>query len=392
MQPGWLAGRHDEQSMSIDLQPLAERAGCRYLQGDIKRIDAATRTIEFTDGRTETWEALSLARSSIPCDARVPGAAEFTVPIRPMARAREIMPAVERAQQAFDQREIRIAVIGAASRGFETACALRARLLRDGTSATIMLVDGEPELLPHSPSSARTLAARVLQRLNIASALGARVVDLSRRGLRLTSGAIMPADVVVWTVGNAPAAGLTGSGMALDERGFVQFDEMLRSVSHPDVFVAGESADMGTALTDNVAAFCGDAPSPRYRRYQPPTRQLDTARLRRRLSPARLWWRSPRGAHGDAAQGQPRPPVHLPLSAAGGRHVEFPAGGPELRRLVGHSLLHVLPPRLIPHVLRDLHRAELGAAHRAEVRHLGAVGRQRLVVVGARGDRDRAPG
>jgi selenide,water dikinase len=191
-----------------------------------------------------------------------------------LPRAREILPAIERAQKAFDQREIRIAVVGASGRGFETACALRARLVRDGTSATIMLVDGEPQLLPRCPSSARTLAARVLQRLNIASALGARVVELSRRGLRLTSGAIMPADVVVWTAGNAPARGLTNSGMTLDERGFVRFDEMLRSVSHPDVFVAGESADMGTALTDNVAAFCGGAPAPRYRRYQPSSRQF----------------------------------------------------------------------------------------------------------------------
>ena len=274
MQPGWLAGRHDEPAMTIDLPSLAQRAGCRYIEADIKRVDAAARTLEFTDGRSETWEALSLARSSIPCDARVQGAAEFSVPIRPMARARDIMTSVERAQQAFDQREIRIAVVGASGRGFETACALRARLLRDGTSATIMLVDGESHLLPHCPAGARTLAARVLRRLNIASALGARVLDVSRRGLRLTSGAIMPADVVVWTVGNTPAAGFASSGMTLDDRGFIRFDELLRSVSHPDVFVAGESADMGTALTDNVAAFCGDAPAPRYRRYQPPTRQL----------------------------------------------------------------------------------------------------------------------
>lgn len=274
MQPGWLAGRHDEAAMSIDLRHLAERAGCRYIEADIRRIDAAAHTIELGDGRTEAWEALCLLRRSIPCDARVPGAAEFTVPIRPMARAREIMPAIERAQKAFDPREVRIAVIGAASRGFETACALRARLLRDGTSATIMLVDGEPHLLPDCHPSTRSLAARVLRRHNIGSALGARVADLSRRGLRLTSGAIIPADVVIWTIGHAPTAGLTGSGLALDERGFVQADETLRSVSHPDVFVAGASADMGTTLTDNVAAFCGDAPSPRFRRYQPPARQL----------------------------------------------------------------------------------------------------------------------
>ena len=35
----------------------------------------------------------------------------------------------------------------------------------------------------------------------------------------------------------------------------------------------------------------------------------------------------------------------------------------------------------VPHLLRDLHRAELWAAHRAEMRGLGAFGWQRLVVV-----------
>ena len=36
----------------------------------------------------------------------------------------------------------------------------------------------------------------------------------------------------------------------------------------------------------------------------------------------------------------------------------------------------------VPHFLRDLHRAEFWAAHRAEVGGLGAFGRQCLVVVG----------
>ena len=35
----------------------------------------------------------------------------------------------------------------------------------------------------------------------------------------------------------------------------------------------------------------------------------------------------------------------------------------------------------IPHFLRDLHRAEFGAAHAAEVRGLGAFGGQRLIVI-----------
>ena len=272
MLPGWLAGRHDEMAMSLDLRRVAERAGCRYVEGGITRIDTANRRIELADGQKETWETLSLSRNSIPCDTRMPGAAEFALPIHPMARARDILPAIERAQQSFEQREMRIAVIGASGLGFETACALRARLNREGKSATIMLVEGEAHLLPDWPPGARALAARVLRRLNIASALGARVTDLSRRGLRLNSGAIIPADVVIWTIGTAPLPALTDSGLTLDERGFVQVDETLRSVSHPDVFVAGESVDTGPALTDNVAAFCGAAAAPKFRRYQPPSR------------------------------------------------------------------------------------------------------------------------
>src|ERR1051325_1714533 len=55
----------------------------------------------------------------------------------------------------------------------------------------------------------------------------------------------------------------------------------------------------------------------------------------------------------------------------------------ELLRLGRHAGLRC---RIIPNVLRDLHRAELWPAHRAEMCDLGAVGRQRLVMVCASGD------
>ena len=50
-------------------------------------------------------------------------------------------------------------------------------------------------------------------------------------------------------------------------------------------------------------------------------------------------------------------------------------------------LVDALLARVVAHLLRQLHAAELRPAHRAEVRDLRAVGRQRLVVVRARGHR-----
>ena len=274
MLPGWLAGRHDEDAMSIDLARLAQWAGCRFIEGGIRRVDAAGHRLQLADGRTEPWEVLSLARNSIPCDARVPGAGGVALPIRPMAKARDILTAMTRVPQSLERRGIRIAIVGAGGRGFEVACAIRARLAREDRPATIMVVDGKPHLLPDAPPTARPVAARVLRRLNIGSALGARVSEVSRRGLRLNSGAMIPADLVVWTIGAAPPPGLADSGLILDERGFVECDDTLRSVSHPDVFVAGETADTGRALAGNVAASCSAAPAPRFRQYHPPSHRL----------------------------------------------------------------------------------------------------------------------
>src|SRR5581483_4660337 len=58
----------------------------------------------------------------------------------------------------------------------------------------------------------------------------------------------------------------------------------------------------------------------------------------------------------------------------------------ELAGLLLHALgqrrllVHALPGGVVAHVLGDLHRAEVRAAHRAEVGQLGALLRQRLVV------------
>src|SRR5262249_21842746 len=73
--------------------------------------------------------------------------------------------------------------------------------------------------------------------------------------------------------------------------------------------------------------------------------------------------------------------TRIPLADAGssrsrgrGLHVDL-ALLPELER----HLLHA-GGGVVPHLLRELHGAELRPAHRTEMRHLGALGRQRLVV------------
>src|SRR5437762_3733646 len=63
------------------------------------------------------------------------------------------------------------------------------------------------------------------------------------------------------------------------------------------------------------------------------------------------------------------------------RHVELTAPGAEFLR----HLAQTLGARLLAHLVRDAHGAELRPAHRAEVRELVALLRQRRIVEGASG-------
>ena len=285
MVPGWLTGRYEEPALSIDLAALAARAGCRFIESEVRRIDANGRSLALADGRTESWDVLSLAIGSVAGGLDVPGAADTAFTLRPMGRARAILPALQAATRRLGDRPIRIAVVGGGAAGFEAACALRARLRRDALPGTVTLVDAGQHLLANHHPAARAAATGVLARLGIGTALGARITGVDSRGLATAAGAFIPADVVVWTAGAAPSPILASAGFTLDDRGFVLVDAQLRSVSHPDVLVSGDAAGLeghpatpksgvhavreGPVLQHNVRALCGDSPPRALRRYVP---------------------------------------------------------------------------------------------------------------------------
>jgi NADH dehydrogenase FAD-containing subunit len=59
-------------------------------------------------------------------------------------------------------------------------------------------------------------------------------------GVRLAGGDTVAADVVLWTSG--VRVSVLAKGLEVDERGRIVTDDALRSVSHPEVYVAGDAA------------------------------------------------------------------------------------------------------------------------------------------------------
>jgi len=67
---------------------------------------------------------------------------------------------------------------------------------------------------------------------------------VERGVIRLSGGASVAADAIVWATGASAPLWPKSSGLATDDGGFVRVNRLLQSVSHPQVFAAGDIASI----------------------------------------------------------------------------------------------------------------------------------------------------
>ena len=100
------------------------------------------------------------------------------------------------------------------------------------------------EILPdRSPKTRKRLTKRLGDK-KIELVLGSRVESTEENRLILANGATVEADAIVLATTSAAQDWLRETGLELDEKGFVRVDAMLRSVSHPHIFAAGDVASL----------------------------------------------------------------------------------------------------------------------------------------------------
>ena len=235
MIPGWLAGHYDAAQCAIPITPLAEAAGVRFTAATATRIDPAHRRVEFDDGRSFGYDLLSIDTGPAADRDSIAGADRHALFVRPLGEFVERLASWV-ADTARSPRGL--AVIGGGSAGVELAMALAWRL---GAGARLTLVAGPDGALPSHPPRARRLASAALRRLGIAvSAQACSTVTAERIGLG--DGTWLDCDLALIATGPVASRWLASSGLSLDRAGFVATAPTLQTLSHPEVFAAGDVA------------------------------------------------------------------------------------------------------------------------------------------------------
>ncbi|WP_257231540.1 FAD-dependent oxidoreductase [Streptomyces sp. Rer75] len=150
---------------------------------------------------------------------------------------------------------------------------------------TVQLVTGG-ELGTGLSERGRRYLRTALDRHGVTLREHTRVCEVAAHGLVLADGGEIPTDAVVWTAGFRVPDLAREAGFAVDPRGLIMVDTTLRSISHPEVFAAGDAAaaygpdgaasrmscqtglPMGAYVAGSVAAsLTGRAPKPLRLRY-----------------------------------------------------------------------------------------------------------------------------
>ena len=250
MLPGLVAGHYNFDDAHIDLGPLCRFAGARFYHDEAFSLDLANQLVQCHGRPSVKYDILSINIGSTPNTTAVSGAAEHTVPVKPIHRFIEHWDRMVDRVLAHDSR-VNIGVVGAGAGGVEILLSAQHRLHqvlaergRDDDHIGYHLFSEGVDILPTHNGRVRGTFRRILHERGVYVHLESAVVAVAKGRVTTADGATHDMDEVLWVTQAGAAPWLAQSGLSVDAQGFVSVNDALQSVSHPSVFAAGDIASV----------------------------------------------------------------------------------------------------------------------------------------------------
>ncbi|MEC8601232.1 MAG: selenide, water dikinase SelD [Pseudomonadota bacterium] len=251
MLPGCIAGHYLPSDIYIDLAKLCQAAGIDWVLDEICGVDPARQTVMFSHRPGLQYDVLSLDVGIIPDTLGLSGDSHLITPVKPIASFIDRWQDCQQRLTAEDS----IAIVGGGAASVEIALAIAAALKskrgaqsemgeRGVGCQDIHLISASEHILPEAPPRVRRAIIRALDQYGVRLTNGVHVTVYEHGVLHGANGASIPASEVIWATGARPMSWLGSSGLDLDEHGYVLVTPTLQSVSHPNVFAAGDTASM----------------------------------------------------------------------------------------------------------------------------------------------------
>ncbi len=220
-----------------------------HVRHEVLAIDRVAQTVAVRNLETgatfqQPYDALVLAPGAgaiVPPLAGLPAKNAFVVKTVPDSDAVRLW--------LDEQKPTRAVVVGAGFIGLETAEALHQRGLH------VTVVERQPQVLPALDADMAEHVAQRLRERGVALVLGDGIAGLQTdaaqvvTGVQLASGKVLPAGIVVLSIGVRPELSLARTaGLEIGAAGGIAVDER-QQTSDPHIFAAGDAVEVVQRVT-----------------------------------------------------------------------------------------------------------------------------------------------
>jgi selenide,water dikinase len=251
MLPGYVAGFYSREECHIDLYPLTQFAGAQFYIDRVIGLDLVNNRVLCANRPPVAFDVLSIDIGSTPQLPQVLGDPTAIIAAKPVRQFLQRWQQVVQQVSQNPQRPIRLAIIGGGAGGVELALTMQHRLQQILQAAqqplsqlSLHLFQRDADLLPNHNRWVRQHFRQLLTQRGIHLHLQQTVIEVQPGQVHCQSGLTVECDAIFWVTQAAAPDWLGQAGLAVDEAGFIQVDDCLRSLSHAQVFAAGDIASM----------------------------------------------------------------------------------------------------------------------------------------------------
>ena len=249
--PGFLTGLYKHNEIHIDLRPLAQFAGARVIQEEVKELDLTSKVVKLSSRPNINFDLISLNIGSNPNMELIPGAREYGISVKPISKFIEKWPEIleNAVYKVRKDLPFKLVVVGGGPASIELAFAAQLRLFKEirlkaskKSKLQIKIISADSELLKLHNSRVRKFTNQKLQEKDIEILLESQIVSMNENTLVCKNGNIIEADVCIFATGASLPSWPFDCGLAMSDDGFIQVSNKLQSISHEYVFAAGDAA------------------------------------------------------------------------------------------------------------------------------------------------------
>ncbi|GIP47577.1 NADH dehydrogenase-like protein YjlD [Paenibacillus sp. J53TS2] len=246
------AGSISERAVSLPLEKLFKGKDIDLRIAKVENFSVDMKEVKLSDGTVLSYDALVVGLGSITAYFGIPGLEKYSMVLKSADDARRIHEHIESRIREYaasgNEADASIVIGGGGLTGVELVGEIADKLPEltkkygvNQSDIKLMLVEAGPKILPVLPDVLIERATASLEKRGVKFLTGLPVTNVEGNTIDLKDGQKIVANTFVWT-GGVQGNPLVGESGLEVNRGRASVNDFLQSVSHSDVFVAGDSA------------------------------------------------------------------------------------------------------------------------------------------------------